>query len=265
MMPDAQHRLEDEALSICVTEVTHEFTRDRRSESLRVLQSIDLNIADGSFTSIIGVSGCGKSTLLRIMSGLLEPTSGTARLGDDEIRGPRPEIGMVFQGDAVFPWLTVRKNVEYGLRTAGVPKREREAIASEWCEVVGLGNFQKAYPKELSGGMRKRVDLARTFARNPRILLMDEPFGALDAQTKNQMQEEVLRVWQAHKKTVVFVTHDLDEATFLSDRVVVMSAHPGRIAAQVDIGLARPRTEEMRVSSEFLEEKRRLWEEFHRA
>jgi NitT/TauT family transport system ATP-binding protein len=165
----------------------------------------------------------------------------------------------VFQADAVFPWLTVEQNVEYGAKSRGLPKAEREKLVAHWCESVGLTAFRKAYPKQLSGGMRKRVDLARAYANAPDVLLMDEPFAALDVQTKGTMQEAVLQLWAETGKTVVFVTHDLDEATFLSDRIVVLSARPGRVHAILDNPLTRPRVEPTRVSDEFNAAKRTVW------
>jgi NitT/TauT family transport system ATP-binding protein len=173
-----------------------------------------------------------------------------------EVRGPHPSRGFVFQADAVFPWLTVRKNVEFGLRSRGIGAAERRRVAEHWCEVVGLADFMNAYPKELSGGMRKRVDLARVYANDPDVLLMDEPFGALDAQTKERMQSELLGMWEQSRKTVVFVTHDVDEAVFLADEIIVMSSRPGQVAARVEVDLPRPRTDDTRVSDQFADARR---------
>jgi NitT/TauT family transport system ATP-binding protein len=175
------------------------------------------------------------------------------------VRGLDAALGFVFQQDAVFPWLTVERNVEYGPRCRAVPRNERRALVDEWCAAVGLAAFRKAYPKELSGGMRKRVDLARAYANSPDVLLMDEPFGALDVQTKAAMQRTVLNLWQRTRKTVVFVTHDIDEAAFLSDSVVVLASRPGRVAARIAIDLPRPRTEESRLTDAFAAAKRVLW------
>jgi NitT/TauT family transport system ATP-binding protein len=227
---------------------------------LQVLENIELEIPRGRFVSIIGESGCGKSTLLRMIAGLLTPTAGEVLHDGRQVRGIDPKLGFVFQQDAVFPWLTVEKNIEYGPRARGVPRAEREKLVAEWAELVGLTRFRKAYPKELSGGMRKRVDLARAYANSPDVLLMDEPFGALDVQTKHSMQEAVLELWSSTGKTVVFVTHDLDEAVFLSDMVIVLAARPGRVASIVPIGIGRPRNEATRVSDEFLKAKRALYE-----
>jgi len=226
---------------------------------LTVLDGIDLDVPAGKFISIIGESGCGKSTLLRLMAGLLSPSEGQVLHDGNAISGVNHKLGFVFQQDAVFPWLTVEKNVEYGPKTRGLPKVERQRLVEHWCEQVGLSNFRKAYPKQLSGGMRKRVDLARAYANQPDVLLMDEPFAALDVQTKAVMQQAVLELWKSTGKTVVFVTHDLEEAVFLSDLVVVLSSRPGRIHSLVEISLSRPRSEETRVSDEFFAAKRQLW------
>ena len=226
---------------------------------LTVLDSIDLNIPAGRFISIIGESGCGKSTLLRLMAGLIGPSEGRVLHDGTAVSGVSHKLGFVFQQDAVFPWLTVEKNVEYGPKTRGLPKVERQRLVDHWCDQVGLSHFRKAYPKQLSGGMRKRVDLARAYANSPDVLLMDEPFAALDVQTKFIMQQAVLELWNSTGKTVVFVTHDLEEAVFLSDLVVVLSSRPGRVHAVVNIGLGRPRSEETRVSDDFFAAKRELW------
>lgn len=245
--------------------LSHRFLIGSPPIPLTVLADIDLEIARGQFVCIIGESGCGKSTLLRMMAGLLSPTRGQVFHDGVPIRGVNHELGFVFQQDAVFPWLTVERNVEYGPRSRGVPRDERERLVAHWCAEVGLGNFRKAYPKELSGGMRKRVDLARAYANSPDVLLMDEPFAALDVQTKAVMQEAVLKLWESTRKTVVFVTHDLDEAVFLSDIVVVMSSRPGRVHSIVQSPLARPRNEETRVSDAFAAAKRSLWSELQAA
>ena len=244
---------------IAVRGLAKAFTRSGSATPHVVFQGVDLDVAPNSFVSIVGHSGCGKSTLVRIVAGLVPATSGEVRHDDQPVTGPSARRGMVFQKDAVFPWLTVRQNIEYGPRVRGVTGAERRRTAERWCRDVGLAAFADAYPKELSGGMRKRVDLARVYANSPDVLLMDEPFGALDAQTKESMQHEVLKLWSSERKTVLFVTHDLDEATFLSDSVVVMAAHPGRIAEIVTIELPRPRTAEMRVSDAFVHAKRRVW------
>ena len=239
--------------------LTHRFVIGDARSPLTVLQDIDLSIARGKFVCIIGESGCGKSTLLRMMAGLLVPSEGQVLHDGVPIRGVSPALGFVFQQDAVFPWLTVERNVEYGPKSRGVPKAERQQLVAHWCEAVGLGAFRKAYPKQLSGGMRKRVDLAGAYANSPDVLLMDEPFAALDVQTKATMQEAVLELWESTRKTVVFVTHDLDESVFLSDVVVVLASRPGRVHAIVENPLRRPRTEATRVSDEFTAAKRALW------
>ncbi len=242
-----------------VHRLTHRFPIGSPPKPLTVLKDIDLAIGQGQFVCISGESGCGKSTLLRIMAGLLTPSEGQVLHDGKPIRGIHHELGFVFQQDAVFPWLTVEQNVEYGPRSRGIAKAERERLVAHWCESVGLTEFRKAYPKELSGGMRKRVDLARAYANSPDVLLMDEPFGALDVQTKGVMQEAVQQLWASTGKTVVFVTHDLDEAVFLSDLVVVLSSRPGRVHTIVRNPLGRPRSDVTRVSDDFAAAKRSLW------
>ncbi|MEP7064073.1 MAG: ABC transporter ATP-binding protein [Betaproteobacteria bacterium] len=239
--------------------LTHRFAIGDSSTPLTVLRDVDLDIARGQFVCIIGESGCGKSTLLRMMAGLLTPTQGHVLHDGVPVRGINHALGFVFQQDAVFPWLTVARNVEYGPKSRGVPKAERERLVAHWCASVGLSDFRNAYPKQLSGGMRKRVDLARAYANSPDVLLMDEPFAALDVQTKGIMQEAVLALWESTQKTVVFVSHDLDEAVFLSDVVVVLASRPGRVHSIVQNPLARPRNEAIRVSDAFAAAKRELW------
>ncbi len=243
-----------------VRRVSHEFRTVQSDSSFQVLNDINLTIRHNHFVTIVGISGCGKSTLLRIIAGLIAPTEGEVFLQGSVIKGPDANRGMVFQQDAVFPWLTVQKNIEYGSRIRGVNPSEISRNTQKWIKLVGLEGWEKAYPKELSGGMRKRVDLARVYANGPEVMLMDEPFGALDAQTKSQMQEELLNLWEKERSTVIFVTHDLEEAAFLSDEVVIMSPRPGEIRSTVPIELPRPRTEELRLSSEFLEAKKLLYE-----
>lgn len=244
-----------------IRNVSHEFFLDAKGTKIfKVLEDISFKFGKGEFVTIVGHSGCGKSTLLRVIAGLLQPSAGQVLLDGRPIDGPDAKRGMVFQKDAVFPWLTVRKNVEYGLKIRGVAKDELYEKVDKWIKFVGLDGWEKAFPKQLSGGMRKRVDLARIYANEPEVLLMDEPFGALDAQTKANMQEELLRLWESAGTSVLFVTHDLEEAAFLSDKVIIMSANPGRIKEIVPVNLPRPRTEEMRLSSEFLEVKKVLFE-----
>jgi NitT/TauT family transport system ATP-binding protein len=246
-------------IEVAVRGLGHDFRPMSSATPLTVLDGIDLDIARGEFVSLIGPSGCGKSTLLRLMSGLIAPSRGTIAVAGRQVRGLDRRLGFVFQQDAVFPWLTVEGNIAYGPRCRGVAGREREALVARWAEAVGLAQFRKAWPKELSGGMRKRVDLARVYANAPEILFMDEPFGALDVETKASMQHTVLDLWQRTGTTIVFVTHDLEEAVFLSDRVVVLSSRPGRIATIVPIDLPRPRNEASRLSDHFAAMKREVW------
>lgn len=243
---------------IKVENLTHTFGKDTPA-ALTVLEGIDLTFESGSFNSIVGTSGCGKSTLLKMMAGLFVPSDGKMMLDGDIINGTGQRRGMVFQQDAVFPWMTVAKNVSYGPRLRGASNAEQAEIEKKWVEMVGLKGFEDRWPRELSGGMRKRVDIGRVYANDPDVLLMDEPFGALDAQTKERMQSDLLETWTASKKTVIFVTHDLEEAIFLSDKIIVMSARPGRIHHIEEVSLERPRTAEMRLSEEFLAVKRKLW------
>jgi ABC-type nitrate/sulfonate/bicarbonate transport system ATPase subunit len=221
------------------------------------IDAIDLTIHNKEFATILGPSGCGKSTLLRIVAGLLKPTSGVVRLDGHPIGGPGRDRGMVFQSYTLFPWLTVKENIQFGLGIAGLPRPQQEQIAQEFVEKVGLKGFERAYPKALSGGMKQRVAIARALANNPDVLLLDEPFGALDAQTRSLMQELLTQVWEELHQTILFVTHDVEEAIFLSDRVFVMTARPGRIKAEIEIPLQRPRSYELKAAETFLELKKR--------
>ncbi|MFJ3394149.1 ABC transporter ATP-binding protein [Leifsonia aquatica] len=234
-------------------------TFDLKGDEFVALGDVSLDIADNEFITIVGPSGCGKSTLMNILAGLEEPSSGRALVNGDVVRGPSPDRGVIFQQYALFPWLTVRKNVEFGLRTAGLPAAQRREKAQHFIDLVGLTQFADALPKMLSGGMRQRCAIARAYAVDPSILLMDEPFGALDALTRVNLQEQLLDTWSKEKRTVVFITHDVDEAVFLGNRVVVMAARPGRIFDIVDVDLPYPRTEEVRLSPEFQELRNRVW------
>ena len=205
------------------------------------LQDINLAIQQGEFISLLGPSGCGKSTLLKIMGGLLNASQGTIEIDGKKVTKPGPERAFVFQDYALFPWLTVEANVEFGLEARGVPLAKRREVSGELLKVVGLQEFAKKYPHHLSGGMKQRVSIARALAVDPEILLMDEPFGALDAQTRSTMQEELLRIWKVYRKTVVFVTHSIEESIYLSDRIVIMTARPGRIKAVITVEGDRPR------------------------
>ena len=223
-----------------ISDITRRFTRDD-GESVLALDDVSLSIADDEFISFVGPSGCGKTTLLRIIAGLDHATSGSVFVDGNPILEPGPKVGMVFQEYSLFPWRSVLDNVAFGLEMKGIPKRERHEIAHRYISLVGLDQFENSYPFELSGGMRQRVAIARALANDPDLLLMDEPFGALDAQTRNKMQGELLMIWEKSKKTILFVTHSVDEAVFLSDRIVVMSPRPGRIRAVVPVVIPRPR------------------------
>src|SRR5947199_671672 len=225
---------------IDIDRVSHSFQTAGRQSHL-ALSDISLRVEDGAFVSILGPSGCGKSTLLYIVGGFVNPTQGVARVKGRAITGPGPDRGPVFQEFALFPWKNVLGNVMYGPRQQGVPRRQAEAHGRRLIEMVGLKGFEDFYPKELSGGMKQRVAIARTLAYRPAVLLMDEPFGALDAHTRTLLQNDLLNIWERDRKTVLFVTHSVDEAVFLSDKVVVMTRSPGRIKQVVDIDLPRPR------------------------
>lgn len=243
---------------IVLNKLSHTFG-EGAPDALKVLEDINLTFLPASFTAIVGTSGCGKSTILKMIAGLFDPSEGEITIDGTIIKGTDHRRGMVFQQDAVFPWMSVAKNISYGPRLRGSSKDEQKRIESNWVDMVGLKGFEDRWPRELSGGMRKRVDIARVYANNPDVLLMDEPFGALDAQTKEKMQADLLVAWQQSRKSVIFVTHDLEEAIFLADRVVFMSARPGRVMHIESIQLDRPRHNDMRLSDEFIAIKRRLW------
>ena len=230
-----------------------------RSGEMVALNGINMDILDNEFVCVVGPSGCGKSTLLNIIAGLMEPTSGNVFVDGKKVQGTGVERGVVFQQYALFPWLTVKKNVEFGLRLKKLPEDEIEEIAMKYIRMVDLEKFTNAYPKELSGGMKQRVAIARAYAVNPEVLLMDEPFGALDAQTRTQLQSELLKTWQEERKTCFFITHDVEEAIILAQRVVIMSARPGRIKEIVEIDIPYPRTQETRMDPTFIELKNFIW------
>ncbi|MDO5533746.1 MAG: ABC transporter ATP-binding protein [Propionibacteriaceae bacterium] len=226
------------------------------SDPVWALEDVSLDLAPGSFTCIVGPSGCGKSTLLRIVGGLEPLTSGEVRRGRTEERIPE---AFVFQEHGVFPWMTVLDNVAFGLRMSGVPSAERLARTRDWIARVGLSAFEGHYPHQLSGGMRQRVAIARAFATGSPVLLMDEPLGALDAQTRQLMQEELLTLWESERKTVLMVTHDIEEAILLGDRILVMSARPGRIVHDITVPFPRPRTVGIERDPGFVELRHRIW------
>ena len=223
------------------------------------LEGLSLDIQDGEFITVVGPSGCGKSTAMNIAAGLTLPSGGQVAVDGIPVKGPGPERGVIFQQYALFPWLTVRQNVEFGLQIAGYPKAERRKIADHFINLVGLSDFAEALPKMLSGGMKQRCAIARAYAVNPKILLMDEPFGALDALTRVQLQDQLLATWSKERRTVMFITHDVDEAVYLASRVVVMAARPGRLYKIVNVDLPYPRTEEMRLSLAFSELRNEVW------
>ena len=223
----------------------------REGKELTALEGVSLDIRAGEFVSLLGPSGCGKTTLLRMVAGLLSPSFGKVLVGGVEVREPRPDVGLVFQQALLLPWLTVLRNVLLPVDVQGKRVADYREHALDLIRMVGLGGFEKRLPSELSGGMQQRVALARALVHNPNILLMDEPFAALDAMTRETMNIELQRIWAEHHKTVLFVTHGIPESVFLSDRVVVMTARPGRVAAVVDVPFARPRTAELLGTAEF--------------
>ncbi|HXQ67944.1 MAG TPA: ABC transporter ATP-binding protein [Alphaproteobacteria bacterium] len=227
------------------------------------LENISLDVGEEEFSVIVGPSGCGKTSLLRLVAGLTQPSEGAIYLDGHAVTRPGKDRGMVFQSYTLFPWLRVEENVEFGLKIAGIEQAERKRIAQRYIAEVGLEGFERAYPKQLSGGMMQRVALARALANDPEILLMDEPFGALDAQTRSLMQELLLKIWEHAHKTVLFITHDIDEAILLGDRVYVMTARPGRIKEKIDIDIARPRSVEVLTSDRFIAIKRRIMALIH--
>jgi NitT/TauT family transport system ATP-binding protein len=242
-----------EARSLTLT-----FTPKNR-DPVTALQGFDLQVSKGEFLSLVGPSGCGKSTFLNVLLGLLKPDSGELSLNGKQIDGPGQERAMVFQEFGLFPWRTVLANVELGLELKGMALSIRRERALELIKLVGLESFQSHYPHELSGGMKQRVGLARALATEPEVLLMDEPFAALDAQTRDLMQAELLQIWERTRKTVLFVTHSIEEAAYLSDRVVIMTARPGRMKNVIKIDLPRPRDYEMRLTPEFNDIKAKIW------
>ena len=239
------------------------FSYDETQSGELVIEDFSLDVFDQELVSIVGASGCGKSTLLNIIAGLLPATRGRVLIDGVEPDSPGPDRTMVFQDDAVFPWYTVEQNVEYGLRAAGIPREERTTIVERYLELVGLIDDRDKFPRQLSGGMRKRVDVARAAAMEPEVLLMDEPFAALDVMTKERLQEEFMGIWSATRMTVIFVTHDLEEALYLSQRVVVMSRNPGRVERVVDVPLDQPRDLMVKTTGTFQNMRRELAQVLH--
>jgi NitT/TauT family transport system ATP-binding protein len=231
---------------------------DARGGEVRALDDVTVEVPDAHFACIVGASGCGKSTLLNVMAGLIRPTAGTVEVGEHPVEGPGQDRGMVFQSYTLFPWLRVRENIEFGPSLKGVAKEERRRIADALLDEMGLREFSRAYPRELSGGMKQRVAIARALANDPAVLLMDEPFGALDALTRAGAQRFLTQIWEQHRRTIVFVTHDIEEAIYLGDTVFVMSRRPGRIKEVVAVDIPRPRSLDDVATTRFAELKHRI-------
>ena len=232
-----------------------------KGQKTQALTPVDFEVRENDFVTILGPSGCGKSTLLRIVAGLDQPTTGQVLLDGAPVQGPGADRGMVFQSYTLFPWLTIEQNIRFGLRERGMPEREQKERADYFIAKVGLRGFEQHFPKQLSGGMQQRTAIARALANDPKILLLDEPFGALDNQTRVLMQELLLGIWESAQKTVLFVTHDIDEAIFMANRVAVFSARPGRIKTELAVDLPHPRHYTIKTSPEFMDLKARLTEE----
>lgn len=236
----------------------------QKDEEFLALDNFSLKVKKGEFITVVGPSGCGKSTFLDILAGLSRPTSGKVYIDGKLITGPALDRGIILQGYALFPWRTVEKNIEFGLEIKGMAKDLKQQISKKFIDLVGLNGFENRYPHELSGGMKQRVAIARALAYDPEVLLMDEPFAAVDAQTRESLQEELLNIWEKTSKTIVFITHSIEEAVFLADRVVVMSTNPGRIKEIINIKLPRPRINaQIRTSQEFNSNRNRIWELLH--
>jgi NitT/TauT family transport system ATP-binding protein len=247
---------------ITIENVSKLFPGKRDAEPVLALKDLNLTVKDNEFLTILGPSGCGKTTLLRLIAGLLRWDEGDIKIDGKPVRGPGPERAMVFQNFALLPWMSVLDNIAFGLEISGMPKSKRLERSQELVHTVGLSGFEKRYPTELSGGMQQRVGLARALAVKPQVLLMDEPFGALDEQTRRLLQEELLAIWEKERTTVVFITHSMEEAVLLGDRVVLMSARPGRIEEIVDVPLKRPRSsnvDSVEGSAAFTEITQHLW------
>jgi NitT/TauT family transport system ATP-binding protein len=246
------------AIALQAAGIRKSFAKNGRA--LQILDVEGFSAREGEFITLIGPSGCGKSTLLHIMGGFIPAEAGRIEVYGQEVRGPGPDRGMMFQEFALFPWKTVAGNIAWGLEVQGLPKAKIEETVGRYLDMIGLRDFRNHYPAELSGGMKQRAALARVLAFDPKVLLMDEPFGALDAQTRETMQEELTRLWERTGKTIVFVTHDIEEAVYLGDRVVVMSARPGRIRQEIRIDLPRPRRLEVKKSMQCHEYRNQIWD-----
>ena len=234
-----------------------------KNEVSDAVVDVSLDVYDNEFLVILGPGRCGKTVLLNMIAGLEKPVDGSLFLDGEEIHGSDERIGMVFQKLALMPWKTVMENVEFGLKMKGVPKAQRRETAQKYINLVGLQGFEKSYPSQLSGGMKQRAGIARAYTNNPEIMLMDEPFGALDAQTRTQLQTELLETWEREKKTCFFITHDVEEAIILAQRVIIMSARPGRIKDIVDVNIPYPRTQETKLTPEFNELKNHIWSQVY--
>ncbi|WP_225435403.1 ABC transporter ATP-binding protein [Bacillus aerolatus] len=243
-----------------IDNVTKIYSGNKKNSQVLALDTTSLKIMPNEFITILGPSGCGKSTLLRVVGGLEEQTTGHVYLDGEEVFGPSSNRGMVFQAYSLFPWLTVEENIEFGLKNNGMTAAQRKEVVHTYIELVRLNGFEKHYPKQLSGGMQQRVAIARALANDPEILLLDEPFGALDNQTRTLMQELLLEIWEKSNKTILFITHDVEESIFLANRVIVMTSRPGRIKADIPIDLEHPRPYNIKVSPRFLEYKEQLTE-----
>jgi NitT/TauT family transport system ATP-binding protein len=258
VQPKGASRMKD----IIIRNIEHYYKQPGRTNvKAKVLEQVSLEVEQGQFVSIVGPSGCGKSTLLSIIAGLTKADSGTIVVGTKEVNGPGKDRGVVFQGYALLPWRTVLSNVELGLEIDRVPKEDRVELARKYLNLVGLSQYEKYYPGQLSGGMKQRVAIARALAYNPQILLMDEPFSALDAQNREILQGELLQIWAKTKKTIIFVTHSVDEAVLLSNKVIVMGANPGRVIKSLDINLQYPRNQS---TKEFQQLRQEIWNEISR-
>ncbi|WP_419659124.1 TauB: taurine ABC transporter, ATP-binding protein [Desulfosarcina variabilis str. Montpellier] len=243
---------------ISVQAVTKRFSGKRGQ--VTALKELSLDVQDGEFVVIVGASGCGKTTLLNLVAGFEKPSQGRILLDEEPVTGITPECGMIFQQYALFPWKTVQANVEFGLKMKRMPVKQRRERAARFIDIVGLKGFEKTYPHHLSGGMKQRVSIARSLANDPKVMLLDEPFAALDAMTRQVLQEQLVRIYEKHRKTIIFITHSIDEALLLSSRIVVMTARPGRIAQDIVNDLPHPRNATVQLSSRYMDLKRTIWD-----